>query len=185
MNANFGNALIDLTKALFDLYMSVLLLRIVLQWVRADFYNPISQLIWKFTRPVVDPVARVVPKFRRIDLAALVLLYVIAVIEAHVLFSLYGFDIPLLPALFQAVLKLVSLMLSLFTLSLIAQALLSWLGPGVNNPASSILWSLNEPLLRPVRRILPPISGIDLSMIPVILALHFIQRLLPLHPYLQ
>lgn len=185
MSANFGNALIDLTKALFDLYMSVLLLRIALQWVRADFYNPISQLIWKFTRPLVDPIARVVPKFRKLDSAALVLLYAIALVEVHVLFTMYGFEIPLLPALLQAALKLVALLLSLFTLSMIAQALLSWLGPGVNNPASSILWSLNEPLLRPVRRILPPISGIDLSMIPVILALHFLQRLLPLHPYLQ
>lgn len=185
MSANLGNALIDLTKALFDLYMGVLILRIILQWVRADFYNPISQLIWKFTRPLVDPVARLVPKFRRLDSAALIVVYLLALIQAHLLFSMYGFNIPFLPSLWQAAVKLVALALNVYTLSMIAQALLSWLGPGVNNPAGSILWSMNEPLLRPVRSILPPISGIDLSMIPVILALHFVSRLLPLHPYLH
>ena len=184
MSANFGNALIDLIKALFDLYMGVFVLRLVLQWVRADFFNPISQLIWKFTRPLVDPVTRFVPKFRKLDVAALLVLYLLALIEVHAIFAMYNLNLPLLPALFQAVMKLAALTLNVYTLSMIAQALLSWLGPGVNNPASSILWSMNEPLLRPVRRILPPISGIDLSMIPVILGLHFLMRLLPLHPYL-
>lgn len=185
MSANLGNALIDLVKALFELYMGVLVLRILLQQVRADFYNPISQLIWKFTRPLVDPVGRIIPKFRRVDTATLVVLFVFALIEVHVLFGMYGFPIPILSALFQALVKLLALTLNIYTLSMIVQAMLSWLGPGVNNPAGSILWSINEPLLRPVRRILPPVSGFDLSMIPVILLLHFFMRLLPLHPYLQ
>lgn len=185
MGANLSNALIDLTKALFEIYMGVLLLRIILQYVRADFYNPISQLIWKFTRPLVDPLARVIPKFRRLDTAALAVLYLIALIETQVIFSMYGFSISLLASMAQAAVKLMALTLNVYTLSMVVQAMLSWLGPGVNNPAGSILWSINEPLLRPVRRILPPFSGIDLSMIPVILALHFVMRLLPLSPYLQ
>jgi YggT family protein len=60
---------------------------------------------------------------------------------------------------------------------------LSWVGPGTNNPAANVLWSLCEPLLRPVRRILPPVSGIDLSPVPVMLLLGFIDRLLPLGPF--
>jgi len=77
-----------------------------------------------------------------------------------------------------SVLIIVNLTAKLYVLSIFAQALLSWLGPGVNNPNANILWSLNEPLLRPVRRILPPFSGLDLSPIPVILILLTIDHVL-------
>jgi len=184
VGANLSNAVIDLFKAVSMLFLGAFLLRILLQAVRADFYNPLSQLILRVTRPLVDPLARVVPKFRNYDLAAMLVLLVLTVIYVQIVFALYGANIGLLPSLFQALVKIVQLTLNTYMAALVIQAILSWVGPGVNNPSANVLWSLNEPLLRPVRRILPPSGNLDLAPLPVILGLLFLSRLLPLHVYL-
>ncbi|MDE2149406.1 MAG: YggT family protein [Gammaproteobacteria bacterium] len=183
MVANLDNGLIFIVGTLLQIALGLLLARVLLQLVRADFFNPISQLVWKLTQPVVRPLLALLPRWRTLDLAGGLLLYALAVIYVELLASLYGFDVPIGYALVQALLKLASLTLNLYTLSLFAQALLSWIGPGVSNPAANVLWSLNEPLLRPVRRILPPIGGIDLSPVPVMLLLQLVDRLLPLAPF--
>lgn len=180
MGANTSNALLFLITTLFDLLMWVFLLRILLQWVRADFYNPISQAIWKITRFPTDALRPYLPAPRGFNLAAALTVLVIAVVYVYSIVKLLGFSVEPLPALWFAVLKIVVLLLNLLTFTLFVQAILSWLGPGVNNPASNILWSLNEPLLRPVRRILPPLSGLDLSPLLVIVVLQVLNRLLPL-----
>lgn len=180
MGANSSNALFFLVSTLFDIYMWVLILRLILQAVRADFYNPISQLIWQITQPVLRPFQPVLPKWRWLDTAALVLLVVVALIYVHIVGAIL--DIPIGPfasAQF-ALLKLIVLTLNLYTFALFVQAVLSWVGPGVNNPAGNLLWVMNEPLLKPVRRVIPPLSGLDLSPLVVILALQFVNLLIPL-----
>lgn len=180
MTANASNALLFLITTLFDLLMWLFLLRIVLQWVRADFYNPISQLVWKATRFPTDSLRGLIPAVRNINIAAGLTLLTISLIYIYVVVSVLGFSVNLLSALWFSLHKIVALTLGLYTFSLFVQALMSWLGPGVNNPASNILWSMNEPLLRPVRRVLPPFSGLDLSPLLVILILQVLSRLLPL-----
>ena len=161
----------------------MLILRVLLQLVRANFYNPISQLIWRLTTPVVGPLARLIPRWRTLDIAGSLVLLAVTIayiwllkILVPVFYTVGGWA----DVIEIAVLKVAELTVQLYVLSLFAQALLSWLGPGVNNPNANILWSLNEPLLRPVRRILPPFSGLDLSSIPVILILLTIDHLLTL-----
>ena len=83
-------------------------------------------------------------------------------------------------ALLYTVLKLLVMLLALYTFTLFVQAILSWVGPGTQNPAATVLWSINEPLLRPVRNIIPPIGGLDLSPLAVIIALQVLSRLVPL-----
>jgi YggT family protein len=180
MLANTDNALLFLVSSLSDLVLAALLVRILLQLSRAEFYNPISQLVWKLSKPVVDPVARFVPRWKRLDSACALVLLVASMIFVELVSGILDLRIPLGESFAFAVLKVVSLALGVYTLSLFAQAILSWVGPGVSNPASNVLWSLNEPLLRPVRRILPPVSGLDLSPIPVMLLLQVFDRLLPL-----
>jgi len=168
------NAVVFLVPAIFDILLSVLVLRILLQLSRANFYNPISQLIWRSTQPVVGPLARFIPRWRTLDIAGLLVLLLATLAYVWLLDAL-------LPEVFYvgdglmglklALLVIVNLTAKLYTLSIFAQALLSWVGPGVNNPNANVLFSLNEPLLRPVRRILPPFSGLDLSPVPVILVL--------------
>lgn len=180
MGANVANALLFLITTLFDLVLWIYLLRILLQVSRADFYNPISQAIFKVTRYPTDWLRPYLPSFRNINLGLLLVLALLGVTYIYVVTGMLGFSIGTPAALWYAALKLVALTVNLYTLTLFVQAILSWLGPGVNNPASNILWSLNEPLLRPVRRILPPLSGLDLAPLVVILLLQVINRLLPL-----
>ena len=180
MGANADNAIFFLVTTLFDLAMWLLLMRILLQWVRADFYNPMSQLVWQTTRYPTDWVRKVLPRWRNLDTAALAVLFVLTAIYVYSTVALLGLDINLPNALFAAVLKIVVLTVNLYTFTLFVQAILSWLGPGVNNPASNVLWSLNEPLLRPVRRIIPPISGLDLAPLVMMLLLQVVARLIPL-----
>ena len=180
MGANLNNAVLFLVSTLFDLYLWVMILRVLLQIVRADFYNPISQFIWQVTRLPVQPLARVVPKWQRVDLAAMLVGFVLACIYMSVLMGLLN-QHPSLPViLWLALWTLVTLTLKLYAFTIFVQAMLSWLGPGTQNPAGSVLWSLNEPLLRPIRRFLPPIGGLDLSPLFAILALLVLIRLVPL-----
>lgn len=180
MGANIDNAMLFLLTTLFDLAMWIYLLRVLLQWSRADFYNPISQAVWKATRFPGDWLSPHLPKVRNLNLVALAMLVLLAVIYIYVITGVLGFSIEPLSALGYAALKLVVLTANLFTFTIFVQAIMSWLGPGVNNPASNILWSVNEPLLRPMRRLIPPMSGLDLSPMVVILLLQVLNRLLPL-----
>lgn len=180
MSANTSNALFYLVSTLFEVYLWVVMLRMILQVVRADFYNPISQLVWQLTQPIVRPLQRVLPKVGPYDTAAVLVLFAVAVVYVFVATAMLGYSVGVPEALWYALLKLVVQALNLYTFALVVQAILSWVGPGVNNPAGSILWSINEPLLRPVRRVIPPFSGLDLSPLVVIVLLQFVKLLIPL-----
>src|SRR3546814_5359063 len=108
------------------------------------------------------------------------MLVALAVIYIYVVTGMLGFSIGIASALWFAALKLVVLGVNPLTFTIFVQAIMSWPGPGVNNPASNILWSLNEPILRPVRRLIPAMSGHDLSPMVVILLWQVLTRLLPL-----
>ncbi len=183
MGAQATNAFIFLISTLFNLYMGAVLLRIILQWVRADFYNPISQLVWKVTQPVLAPLKNLVPKHRKLDIAAAILLLVLAAIYIQIISAIFNFEVGLLLTLWFASLKVIGLALIVYTISITIYAILSWFGPGFSNPAANILYSINEPLLRPIRRIMPPISGLDLTPLVAILLLQVLGMLLPLPGY--
>jgi YggT family protein len=177
--SNFGNALLFLIDAVFSLYISILLMRYILQVVRADFYNPLSQFVWEVTRPPVSLLQRVIPRWRNHDLAALLLALVLAMINLQIDLVARGFSAGPLLLLGLALVHLVRLACYLYCFSLVVQAVMSWVNPGAPTPVGALLWSINEPLLRPVRNVLPPISGIDLSPLVLIIALQMLLRLLP------
>jgi YggT family protein len=180
MGANATNAVYFLITTLFDLAIWVYLLRIILQWVRADFYNPMSQLIWRTTRYPTDWLRRWLPNWRNLNIGAALTVLVLALVYVHTVSGLLNLRVSGIAAFGWSLLKIITMTVNLYTFTLFVQAIMSWLGPGVNNPASNVLWSMNEPLLRPVRRIIPPLSGLDLSPLAVILALQVCNRLIPL-----
>jgi YggT family protein len=180
MGANANNALTYLVSTLLNLYLCAVILRIVLAWVRADFYNPVSQLVWKITQPVLAPFHKAVPRWRRLDTAAALYLLILGLIYVYVTMWMFGIGLAPLSAALFAVLKIIVLTANLYTVSLTFQAILSWFGPGVNNPASNILWSMNEPILRPIRRLVPPIAGLDLSPLFAIILMQVLVMLVPL-----
>jgi YggT family protein len=181
MVATSANILFYLVKAVLTLAMGACALRVLLQLVHANFYNPISQVVWKLTQPLVRPLLSLLPKAGSFDVAGGVVLFLFALLYAGLISAMLGFGLGWLQLGWIAALSIVSLVLNLYFLCLFALAIVSWVGPGTGNPAANVLWSLCEPLLRPVRRVLPPVSGLDLSPIPVMLALGLIERLLP-HP---
>lgn len=180
MSANVNNALYFLVSTLFDLVLWVWMLRILLQIVRADFYNPISQLIWRITRVPADQLRPLLPRLQRVDLASIVVLIALALAYVPVIDWLLNQSRGIASIIMLGGLKILWLLINLYTFTLFVQAILSWIGPGVNNPASNILWSLNEPLLRRVRRFLPQLAGLDISPLAVLLALQVLSQLLGL-----
>lgn len=169
--AGLLNASLYLINILFIVYTWVLILRVLLQWSKADPYNPISQIIGRLTRIPVSYLQQVIPRWRRLDVAACVYALLISWIYVQVLYSFLDQPVGGPRGLWLAVRHLGQQVLNLYSASLFIYVLLSWFGPGMNNPAGSVLWSINEPLLRPVRRVIPPQAGLDFSPLIVILLL--------------
>lgn len=167
-----GQAGVFLIETLFGLYMLIVMLRFLLQVVRADFYNPLSQFVVKATNPVLIPLRRVIPGLGGIDVSALIVLLVLAVVKMWLIAQLVGASPSLAGLTTSGVAEVVSLALNVFFFSILIQVILSWLNQGGGyNPIVGLLHSLNEPLLRPARRLMPPISGFDLSPIVVMVGI--------------
>jgi YggT family protein len=172
-----SNPLVFLVKTLFGLYILAVLLRFLLQQSRADFYNPVSQFLVKITQPVLRPLRRVVPGIAGVDVAALVLLLALQLLELALVGLIQGGALmPLLPMLVIAVAELVDLTLNVYLVVIFVQVILSWVQPGYN-PATAVIYSLTEPVLRPARRIIPPLGGLDLSPLLVIILIQLLKML--------
>lgn len=171
------NATYFLVSTLFNLYLMVVILRLWLQLARADFYNPFSQFIVKATHPVVRPLRRVIPSVGRFDTATFVLAILVAALKFIVLALIFGGNIAPLAIVILSVLDLLKETLSLMFWVLLLRAVLSWISQG-QSPLEYVLYQLTEPFLAPIRRIIPPIGGLDLSVLIAIIGLQFLQLLL-------
>lgn len=181
------SALDFLLTTLFQLYIAVVVLRFLLQYARADFYNPLSQFVVKVTTPLVRPLRRIIPGIAGLDMATLLLAYLLTVIQVILVGTnisqyqipglLDGHVLAPLSIILISLVDLISLTIGLFIVAIIIQAISSWINPGGYNPVLGLLYTLTEPLLRPARRLIPPISGIDLSPLLVLLALQVVKML--------
>ncbi len=179
MDSNyFTNPLVFLIQVIFELYLLVVMLRFLLQLFRADFYNPVSQFIVKATGPVLKPLRKVIPGFGGIDFSSLVLAWIIKSVELFLILLISGKGVMLAYPILQAIPGLLELVLNIFLFSILIIVILSWVSPGGYNPAIGLLQSLTEPVMRPVRRMLPPMGGLDLSPMAVMIALVLLKMLL-------
>lgn len=168
-----------ITSALLWLLFFAFLLRVILQFVRADFRNPISQAVLRVTNPLVLPLRRVIPPVGKVDLASVLALLLVEL--AAVCIELWINSIGLPPAaqlLTVLLLDLARKVIQFYFVALIIYAVLSWVAPGTYSPASSLLDRICEPLVNPVRRLIPPIGGLDLSVVFVMIVLGALLRLL-------
>ena len=178
----FSNAGVFLIQTLVGLYALTFMLRFLLQLVRADFYNPFSQFLVKVTNPVVKPLRKIIPGFGGIDWASIVAVYLLMLLEFVLIGLLPRYSIPTPQGLLMLSLaESLSLLLNVFLFSIIIQAIISWINPGSYNPVVGLLHQLTAPILDPFRRIIPPISGLDLSPMAAIIVLYLI-NLLFIHP---
>ena len=165
------DALIFLLRTFADLYLLTFLLRFIMQWARANHYNPLSQVVFKVTNPLVVPARRLLPSVAGLDIPTLAVLIVLEIVVTFVLLRLVDLSLPIPRLLFYSLLRLISLVLWFYVGALIIYAVLSWFAQPSRNPMAVLLGQLVEPLLRPARRMLPPIGGFDLSVLLVIVLL--------------
>ncbi|NNE37300.1 MAG: YggT family protein [Gammaproteobacteria bacterium] len=173
MSGNYlTQALVFLITTAFDIYLLAVVLRFLLQLFRADFYNPISQFLVKITNPPLRYIRRVIPGYKGQDWSSIVLMLLIKMIEISVVYMLTAGSLLAIDSLVVlSVAGILKLIVNVFMIAIFIQVILSWINPGAYNPATVILYRLTEPVLAPARKLLPPIGGLDLSPILVIIAL--------------
>ncbi len=172
-----GNAATFLIQTVFGLYILIVMLRFLLQWARADFYNPVSQFIVKATQPPLKPLRKVIPGIGGLDMAALIFMLVLKFVELWLVTGLLGMSPQIGGLAMLSIAELLGLLINVFIFSILIQVIISWVNPGMHNPVMALLHSLTEPLLAPARRVIPPISGLDLSPIIVIVCLQLASML--------
>lgn len=172
------NPIAFLIEVVFGLYIAIVMLRFLFQWVKADFYNPISQFVIKVTTPVLNPLRGFIPGYGGADLAALVLAWLLKSVELALIAMLAGLDANLLGALLWAIPALIGLTINIFLFAVFVRVILSWINPDPYHPGVALLERLTDPLMRPAQRFLPPISGLDLSPVLVVVGLMLLQMLL-------
>lgn len=169
--------LVFLIRTLFGLYIAVVLIRFLLQWLKADFYNPISQFVVKITAPPLRPLRRVIPGYQGLDFASLTLAWGLKSIELLLLLLILGQGVHL-GVLIWSVPALLQVLLQLFLFAILIRVILSWVNPDPYHPAVGLLMRLTDPLMRPAQRLIRPIGGIDLSPMAVLIGLVLLEMLL-------
>ena len=175
-----SNMITFLIDTIGSLFVMAILLRFILQLVKADFYNPISQAIVKVTSPLLNPLRKIIPGFGGMDLAALVLAFIVQAIFVVLKMKIVGYVV--FPVGTVSVLSLYFLLktvLDLYTFALIIMVIASWVAPGSYNPGLMLLHQITEPLCSRVRRVIPPMGGLDFSVMVVMFAIFFLKELLP------
>lgn len=171
----YDNPLVYLIDTLFTLYAFAFMLRFLLQAVRADIHNPLSQALVKLTSPVLRPLRRVIPATGRIDLSCILAMFAIKLAGLVLAGLAAGMTFPLGALLLRTAFDLVDLALLVFMFTIIVQVVLSWVSPGTWNPVTVLLYQLNAPVLRPIGRLLPPLGGLDLSPLFALIAIQFLR----------
>ncbi|BAP42704.1 YGGT family protein [Pseudomonas sp. StFLB209] len=173
-----NTAAIFILQTLGSLYLLVILLRFVLQLVRADFYNPLSQFAVKATQPLLRPLRRIIPSLFGLDMSSLVLAIIVQmVLMALTLLLAEGTTGPFLSLLVWAIIGVTGLFLNIFFYALIISVILSWVAPGSHNPGAELVNQICEPVLAPFRRLLPNLGGLDISPILAFMVIKLLDML--------
>ncbi|WP_122446564.1 YggT family protein [Pseudomonas viridiflava] len=173
-----NTAAIYVLQTLGSLYLMLILLRFVLQLVRANFYNPLSQFIVKATQPLLKPLRRIIPSIFGLDMSSLVLAIIVQMIlMALTLLLMFGTTGDPLHLLLWSIISVTALFLKIFFFALIISVILSWVAPRSNNPGAELVNQICEPALAPFRRIVPNLGGLDISPILAFLVLKLLDML--------
>ena len=179
MQGTFVQIAIFIINTVATLYVGAILLRFLLQVVRADFYNPLSQLIVKATNPLLKPLRKVIPGIGGFDIAALALAFIaqfvficLLQLVANGSVSLYGGVI-----FIWALLALMMLILGIYMVSMFIVAIASFIAPHSSNFALLLMRQIIEPICIPVRKLIPPMGGFDFSFMAVAMGIYILRML--------
>ena len=173
----FSNAGVFLIDSLFGLYVGAVLLRLLFQIVRADFYNPLCQAIVTVTNPVLRPLRRYIPALFSIDTSSVLLILALQLLNTYLVALMVGITPKLGGLLVVTIAEVANKTVWIFMGAVIVQIVLSWVAPGGYNPVIGVIKALSEPLLRPARRLLPPLGGLDFSAMVVVIGLNLLLML--------
>ncbi len=162
----------------FSAYIMIVVLRFLLQTVRADFYNPISQFVVKASNPVLLPLRKIIPGFFGIDVSSIILALALQMLAFQLLGLVAGASwFPLSTLVIESLRELMGLVLNIYFFAFIIIIVVSWVAPQTHNPAISLISSITEPVLRPIRNILPPMGGLDFSVMFAMLGIYILKIL--------
>ncbi|MBU14446.1 MAG: YggT family protein [Gammaproteobacteria bacterium] len=179
----FGSSAALITNNLGGLYLLAVLLRFLLQIAKADFYNPVSQAVVRATDPLVRILRKVIPGYRGIDFSTLILAIVIEAIAICILITLYGGSIPSVGFIVTwAVVGVIYFIVNIYYYAIIGSIIMSFVmlfsGNMNPHPILRLIWQLTEPVMGPLRKVLPPMGGLDFSPILIFIIIGLIQNLL-------
>lgn len=157
-------------------YLIIVMLRFIMQLVGADFYNPISQFVFKATQPIVGPLQTILKPIGRFDPASLTLAIALQIAGIVLLLMLNNVATPNPVTLFLwGFVGALGLLIKIYFYALLATIILSWISPSGSNPAAYLLHQITEPVMAPVRSLLPPMGGLDFSPIVVFILINIVE----------
>ena len=174
----FANAGQIVIQFVFGALIALVVLRVLLQWVRANFYNPICQFLYKTTNPVLMPLRKVIPSWRNLDIAGIVLAWLITAIKLVLLAATLGQTFGVLGLAVLSLGDLVDFVLLLFIVLILARVVISLVGADSYHPIVPLVLQLTDPVLKPFRRVLPNFAGIDFSPMIVLLVIMLARALI-------
>ncbi len=168
--------LIKITLYLIDVvagfFVYMLLARFYFQWLRVPFRNPLGQFIVAVTNWMVAPARRVIPSLGGLDLASLLLAFVVQALGQWAKLAIVGIEPNVVGLLALAATELLRYSLHILVFAVIVQAIMSWVSP--YNELTPAFDGLTRPFLAPIRRFLPPLGGIDLSPLVLLVILQIL-----------
>jgi YggT family protein len=167
----FANAGQIVIQFVFFALISLIVLRVLLQLVRANFYNPICQFLYRATNPVLMPLRKVIPAWRNLDIAGIALAWLATAIKLVLLYATLGQTLGVLGLAVLALADLLDFVLLLYIVLILMRVVVSFLGTDSYHPLVPLVLQLTDPVLKPVRRVLPSVSGIDFSPVLALLAI--------------
>jgi YggT family protein len=178
-----GSSLGTIVSALAGIYLLAVLLRFLLQIAKADFYNPVSQAVIKITDPAVKILRTIIPGYRGIDFSTLVLAFIIEAVAICSLILIYGGSIPSIANIVTwAFVGVVLFIVNIYYYAIIASIIMSFVmmfsGNMNPHPLLKLVWQLTEPVMGPIRKVIPPLGGLDFSPIFIFIAIQIIQNFL-------
>ncbi|MEM9302433.1 MAG: YggT family protein [Pseudomonadota bacterium] len=180
----FSNAGIFLVQTIFGLLIILFLIRILLQVARANFFNPVCQFIAKATNPVLIPLKRIIPSWGRLDLAGVLVVWVLQAMEFKLVVLMTGRGIAWTTLLAFSFVELLDLTIIVFMVVIFAKVILSWVSPYGDNPLQPVLYQLSDPIMGPIQRRMPNLGGIDLSPMVALVLLQLV-RILGVQPLMD
>lgn len=171
--------LLLIIRTIGEMFAFIAILRFLLQAMNVDYYNPISQAVVKITQPPLMPLQRLLPRVGRLDLSPLLLAFLVKLGTLFLLVSMTGSRLDTAAIIMLSVVGVLDTLLTILFWSTIGSVIISWVAPNSPHPAPQLLQQLVEPLFAQVRRVIPPIGGLDLSPIAIFLVIQIIQSQLP------